>query len=199
MQIVLCAPDQNGNVLKSSFFPTTVSKGYYEIVYRSDDAEFASILDSLVEGDEMGFKAGKVQLVYRGAEDPIKSITMVTTGMGITPTMQLLKTILSDASTNIEDLEVLWINERKSDFILNDEVEAMELKFIDNLFVTRVVDSDILNRESKINDKVQGAITPFEEGRIAIFLGTKDVESKSLNLLETMGYTRGSIVSMLTA
>lgn len=197
-EIILCAPDQSGKVLKASLFPTTVSKGYFEIVYRNDDDEFSLVLDSLIETDEIGFKAGKFQLVYRGPEDPIKSITMVTSGLGITPTVQLLKTVLSDSSTNIEDLEMLWINERKDDFILNQEVENLELKYIDNLFVTRVVDKDIVNSETKINEKVQGAVTPFEEGRIAVFFGTKDIEDKCLDLLERMGYARNTIVSMIT-
>lgn len=197
-ELILCAPDQSGKVLKAAFFPTTVSKGYYEIVYRNEDGDFAAVLDSLIESDEIGFKAGKFQLVYKGSEDPIKSITMVTTGLGITPAVQLLKTVLSDTSTNIEDLEMLWINERKTDFILNQDVENLELKYTESLFVTRVVDTDIENGATKINDKVQGAVTPFEEGRIAVFFGAKQLEGKCLSLLESMGYTRDAVVSIIT-
>jgi NAD(P)H-flavin reductase len=58
--------------------------------------------------------------VYRGDENPIKSATIITDGLGIAPTIQLLKFALTDASTTIEDLEVLWMNELKSDFFLSD-------------------------------------------------------------------------------
>ena len=199
MQLVLCLPDDNGNVTKEQFMPVDIKMGSYSVIYRYDESDpFSLLLHDLKEDEELGFKGGKTKFDYKGKENPILGLTIVTAGLGISLTMQLLEFVLADPNTLIDDIEVLWMNERKVDFILNDEVEKWEYDYIDNLYVTRVVDKDILNEKSKINSKVMGAITPYGKGRVAIFFGTDRVQEKSIDLLESLGYSGNNIVIIPT-
>lgn len=208
-ELILCISDADGKVLKQTFFPTSVAKESFEVVYQHSNSyvestatatqEFSKQLDFMLDKDEAGFKGGQSRIVYKGNEDPIRSLTVVAVGLGITPAIQLLKTVFGDSSTSIEEFEVLWMNERKSDFVLNDYVETLELKQMDQIFVTRVVDIDIYQEETKINEKVQGAVTPFEPGRVAMFLGPANVRPKALDFLQNMGYIRDHIVDISTS
>jgi hypothetical protein len=94
-------------------------------------------------------------------------------------------------------LQSFWIKLLTHSLVHSRSIKELESKFIDNLFVTRVVDAEIMNEDSQINDKVQGAITPYEPGRVALFMGTKQVQQKSLDLLERMGYPRETVVSLI--
>jgi ferredoxin-NADP reductase len=155
------------------------------------DLEFLSI------GDEIGFKSGKNRLVYKGKEDPINGISIIVSGLGICAALQILRSILVDADTTVQDIELLWINEKKNEFILNKELEILEANYPDVLFVNRVIDNDIANMEVPMNESIRDAISPYEYGRIVIICAPELVSLKCNDLLYAEdGYPEINVVNI---
>lgn len=146
------------------------------------------------EGDELALKGGKRRLLYTGKDEIISSMTLIASGLGITPTLQILSAVLPDEDATVEDIEVLWINESSEDFILVEDVEELEAAHEEKLFVTRVLDTDANNLETQINPKLRRAIIPYETGRIAVIMAPEVLAAKSQLLLEEMGYPADNIL-----
>lgn len=148
-------------------------------------------------GEELAVKAGKRRLQYRGEDDPIEALSFIVSGQGIAPTLQIIKTITSDSDSAIGDLEVLWINERKKDFVLNSEMEDLESKNSEKLFVTRVIDKEAINEKTQINDQLREAVMPYQKGRLALLLGPEIFIKKSQELCLELGYPLENILSIV--
>lgn len=156
--------------------------------------------------DEVAYKKGKVQLKYVNEEDddddtsvpvvvvPIDSVSVVTSGVGIAPTLSVLSRILSDAESAVETIEVLWINEKKEDFVLNDLMEDLEDRYPDKLIVARVVDRQYLDIESAVSDKLRDALDRYRGGRMAMAITSNEVQEKTCEMLRSLGFPLGSSV-----
>lgn len=193
---MICIPDVNGTPLKRGFFPVTSGKqkGCFDVICESSDGDdFSNALKLSKTGDEFAFKSGKVRLIYPKSDATVSSITIVASGKGIAPSLQLLYKILLDADVNIDDVELLWINPSRIDFLLNKEVEELEYKFHQNLHVTRVVDNDLCNSEVAVNRKVYESVTPYARGRMAVLCMVDDLIPKAYDIMEVNGYQRNSI------
>lgn len=193
-ELVLCNIDERGNALKRSFFPVsnTNAKGYFEVISTSEiidyDDDFVASLEDLNDGDELAVKSGKYQLNYKGPDDPILGITIICSGNGIASALSLIRAILPDLESTVEDIELLWLNYNKNGFILNSVIENLELRYGERFFVTRVIDKDTENPDSAINEQVQEAISSYSTGRIAVIATPTTVVQKSMDLLEDMGF-----------
>lgn len=204
-QIVMCSTDSKGRILKEHFFPISSSalRGHFEVLVRRNTGggaydKFVRSLDSLEEGDEIAFKGGPYRLNYEGADDPIKFVTVVSAGVGIAPSLQILNGILSDRESTVEDMEVLWINSDNRDFVCEKDVMALEKKYEKKLFVTRVSENKLFEQDFTQKDVVLGAISPYEEGRIAVVCGSDDVIVKVRAFLLSVGYPGQSVLSIST-
>jgi hypothetical protein len=93
---------------------------------------------------------------------------------------------------------LLWINEKKTDFILNEQLEQLETSHPEQLFVARVIDSAFGDADAVINDKLRSAIAPYESGRLALVLASPDAASKATSFLEGLGYTEESVFTLLS-
>ena len=96
----MCLTDSKGRILKENFFPISASslRGSYEILVRRNTGggsydKFVRSLDGLEQGDEIAFKGGPYRLNYEGTDDPIKFVTVVSAGVGIAPSIQILNGI----------------------------------------------------------------------------------------------------------
>jgi len=175
------------------------ARGYFDILVRrggSDPSTFVRSLETLALGDELAFKGGRYRLNYLGQDDPISSMTVVTSGLGIAPSLQMLRGILTDRDSTVDDIELLWLNESKGDFVCEDEVESLELRHIEKVVVTRVVENDIYGRDLLKNAQIQEAVSPYEEGRVAVICAPDYVASTLRTLFQELGYPQENILAI---
>jgi len=149
-------------------------------------------------GDEIAFKTGKNKLNYIGNDDTITHITLVASGMGIVPSIQILRGIFTDTDSTVENVDLLWINEDKSDFFCNREVEQLEFRYFERLVVNRVLESDLYGADLSKIDAVVSQFSPYDAGSIAIVCGPDYVISKTRNLFYEMDYPTVNIMSILS-
>ena len=131
-ELQMCAIDSKDRVYKESVFPVSGSKprGYFDIILKrvkDNDDSLSKALASVPLGDELAFKAGKYRLKYSGKDNNISAVTLVASGLGIAPAIQIIRGILPDKQSTVDDLELLWINEDEKDFVCNDDVESLEV------------------------------------------------------------------------
>merc|ERR1711998_707706 len=149
-EVVLCTVDSQNNVHKGPYFPTSSvdAQGYFDIIVRrekdsSSTDKFSKALETLAIEDEIAFMTGKNKLNYIGNDDTITHISIVASSMGIVPVIQVVRGILSDSDSSVESVDLLWINEDKGDFFCNREVEKLEYRYFERLFINRVLESDL--------------------------------------------------------
>jgi len=206
-QLQMCAVDNKDRVYKDSFFPITssASRGYFDIILsrttssltknRGNSADdFNACLESLPIGDELAFKGGRYRLNYIGNEEHVDAVTLVAAGTGIAPALQVLRNVLPDQDSTVGDVEFLWINENNQDFVCNSDVDALEFRYIDKLFISKVVEKDLFGLNMAKSDQVLGSFSPYKSGRIAIICAPDYFISKTRNLLLTIGYPSESIL-----
>jgi ferredoxin-NADP reductase len=157
-------------------------------------ARFAKTLRQLEEGDEIAFKAGGYRLRYEGEDDPITYMSFFASGMGITPALQVLRGVLPEGDSTVVDTELLWINEDMSEYVFDKEVEDLEFKFIEKCAVTRIIQRDLYSNDIAKNKQVLEAISPYEEGRIAIICASVSIVNKARQLYIEKGYPRENVI-----
>ncbi|KAJ1431623.1 hypothetical protein B484DRAFT_395405 [Ochromonadaceae sp. CCMP2298] len=203
-ELTLCSVDAKGRTLKEGFFPinSPSAKGYFEIICRNGGYvagdQFALALQFMSPGDELAVKAGRRRMRFLAPDDPITSISLVASGLGVAPALQLLYEVLPDGESTVQALDLLWINEAKRDFLLNEQVEDLELAYGDLLHVTRVVDSDAHNADTVMNGELRRAVAPYSYGSIAVLLAPETLLLKlRLLLVDQLGYPEQNIVSVV--
>ena len=88
---------------------------------------------------------------------------------------------------------MLWINERKGDFLLNEAVENLEARFPEQFFVARVIDPNFADPDSQVSEKLQEAISPQGRGKVALLLVPDQYTTKAKTFLESIGYGEDSV------
>lgn len=206
-ELTMCVIDDDDRVHKESFFPisTQKSKGYFDVVVKNendyagsiDENSFTSTLKELSIGDELAFKGGRYRLSYAGKQKKITSLTCVAAGVGITPVLQVLRGVLPESESSINDVELLWLNENGEEFICEDEISKFEVKYYSKFFSSKVVQPDLYGVNMLKNDDILGSLSPFEPGRIALVAGPDYVITKARQLLTMIGYPSDCILSIL--
>ena len=131
-ELQMCAIDAKDRVFKDSVFPISGPKprGYFDILLRREkegDDSFSRALDSVPLGDELAFKGGRYRLKYAGGDSSINAVTLVASGLGIAPAVQIARGVLLDRQSTVEDMELLWVNEDEKDFVCSEDVESLEV------------------------------------------------------------------------
>eukprot|EP01041_Mallomonas_annulata_P000714 gene714-1375_t len=202
-EVVMCAVDSSDKVTKDTFFPVSppTVRGYFDIILRrggeSAGDKFGKTLDTMALGDEVAFKSGRYRLNYQGDDDPVKYTTIVASGLGITPALQMIRGVLPGKDTTVENIEMVWVNEEKSDFVCQKEVEALEYRYIDKFTVTRVVQTDLYGKDVTDNERVYNAISEYEPGRIGVVCGPDYVVTKVRSLFQELGYPAENVLSVI--
>ena len=197
--------DSQNNVHKGPYFPTSSvdAQGYFDIIVRrekdsSSTDKFSKALETLAIEDEIAFKTGKNKLNYIGNDDTITHISIVASSMGIVPVIQIVRGILSDSDSSVESVDLLWINEDKGDFFCNREVEKLEYRYFERLFINRVLESDLYGRDLSKVDEVMNQFNEYEPGRVAIICGPDYLISKARNIFYEMEYPTVNIMNILS-
>ena len=203
LQIILCTVDQQNKVFKEPFFAISgpFTEGYFDVVTKRErengsNEKLTKVLDTLALGDEVAFKIGKNKLNYVGSDDTINRISIVASGMGIVPAMQILRGVLPDSESTVEAIDLLWINEDKSEFFCNRDVEKLEYRYFERLSVTRILESDLYGRDLSKVDEITREFFLYEPGTIAIICGPDYVISKTRSLFYEMEYPTMNVMSV---
>jgi NAD(P)H-flavin reductase len=204
-EILMCVVDQNDNVIKEPCFPVSSSsaRGYFEIITKrggeASGDRFAKALSSHDLGDEMAYKGGRYRFNYLGNKYPIEGLSLIASGLGGCSALQIMKNILTEDSTTIDDLEMLWVNENKSDFIVDKEVEEMEFRYLEKVTISRMIQDDLYGRGLTKRNDVKNAITPFNKGRLGVICAPEYVIGKARNLFTDLGYPQDEIITIVTS
>jgi ferredoxin-NADP reductase len=197
--------DNQEKPLKEAFFPISPpnARGYFDIILRrvsessSSSDKFAKTLDTMALGDELAFKAGKYRLNYSGEDSPIDGMTMIACGLGITPALQMLRGILPGKESTVEDVELVWVNEDKADFLCVKDIENMEFRYMDKLALTYVLQTDLYGKDITENERVSNAMSPYEYGRIAVVCGPDYIVTRVRDYFQDLGYPPENMLSVV--
>jgi cytochrome-b5 reductase len=152
-------------------------------------------LDTLALGDEIAFKGGRGRLTYLGP-DAVYGISVAASHLGIAPALQLLRGVLGDRRSAIEDTELLWLNEHEEDFVCQEDVEALEYRHIEKLAVSRIVEEDLYASAFAKSEPVQQAITPYDEGRLGVICAPDYIVPGLRKLFQDLGYPSDNIITV---
>ena len=172
--------------------PTNNSSGATEDTH----AVMRSLLSELQLGDEVAIKVdSSTALKYAGADDPIRSLTLIASGIGIVPVIQLLRKVYKEKGFQLDSCEVLWINSKKEDFIFAPELDKMENQFTDSLSIVRVLDVNVGSESTVLNPKLVESLPLYEPGRVSVIAANKEISNKFSNaLIEKLNFSKNNIV-----
>ena len=117
-----------------------------------------------------------------------------TSSAGVAPCLQILREILPDPDSTVEEIELLWLNEDKTEFILEDEITALERQYKNKLVASRFVDVDLYGLNFTQSDELLGSLSPHESGRIAIVCAPLFISGKAKRLFQDIGYPAENIM-----
>eukprot|EP00607_Mallomonas_marina_P006521 CAMPEP_0182430218 /NCGR_PEP_ID=MMETSP1167-20130531/38424_1 /TAXON_ID=2988 /ORGANISM="Mallomonas Sp, Strain CCMP3275" /LENGTH=265 /DNA_ID=CAMNT_0024615079 /DNA_START=493 /DNA_END=1290 /DNA_ORIENTATION=- len=204
-EVLLCAMDSNDRVSKDTFFPVSSpnTRGHFDIILRrvgdSLRDKFVRTLDLMALGDELALKSGRYRLNYQGDDDPIRYSTIVVSGLGITTAMQMLRGVLPGKDSTVEEVEVVWVNEDKADFLCATEMERMEYGYIEKMRVSRVIQADLFGKDITENALVRDAVSSYEEGRIAVVCGPDYVVTRMRSFFQELDYPSENIMCVVVS
>ncbi|RLN71448.1 hypothetical protein BBJ28_00014989 [Nothophytophthora sp. Chile5] len=115
----------DGKAVVRPYTPTNVNeeKGFLQLVVKGyPQGKLSKHIVELKEGDSLDMKGPFVKIPYVANE--YKHIGMIAGGSGITPMLQLIKTICRNAEDRTQ-ITLLYCSVSEEDIILREEVEAM--------------------------------------------------------------------------
>nr|XP_061812716.1 NADH-cytochrome b5 reductase 2 [Nerophis lumbriciformis] len=157
-QHVYLSAKVNGSLVVRAYTPVSSDnqQGYVDLVvkvyYKNSHPSFpeggkmSQYLDNMATGDAIDFRGPSGLLVYKGKgqfsirpdkkSEPrtfkIKHIAMIAGGTGITPMLQLIRTITADPSDNTK-CHLIFANQTEKDILLRDELHEVEKSHPDKL------------------------------------------------------------------
>lgn len=196
----------SGQVLKKNSFIACHSSlrdlGYFEVIIQNelsggDENDFDSALLNMETGSKLAVKKGPKRLRLPEIDGVVRKIAVVANRMAAVPALQLLHAVLEDPEFSVETVEMLWINNHKREFMLNNEVEQLQRLYGANkLKVTRAVDGDVHNGDTLLNPELSQTFATHQEGSIALVMAEDVVAHKSAQLLRRAGYPENAIATL---
>jgi hypothetical protein len=127
--------NKKGEYIKSSHFAQFSGPNTLEVLVsatnpslRTFSSALSHINTQLKSKDEpqvLALRKGENTLDYKGS-DAIRSLSLVASGLGIIPIVQILRSVLMTEDVAVDNIDLLWINDNKDDFLLSNEVEILE-------------------------------------------------------------------------
>jgi len=204
-ELQMCVVDSYDNVLKEPFFPVSkpTARGYFDVVTRrGGDASgdrFAEALSQMGVGDELAYKGGRYRLNYLGNNYPIEGMSIIASGFGAAPALQIVRDVFTEDSTTIDNVEMLWVNEKKSDFVCDADLEDLEYRYVERFTMSRIIQEDLYGRGLTKRYDVKNSLSPYTKGNLGVICAPEYVISKARNLLVDLGYPLADIVTIVTS
>jgi len=155
----------DGQLIVRPYTPTSSDEdeGYMDLVVKvyfknvhpkfPDGGKMSQYLENMKIGDTMDVRGPSGNLVYNGngefairkdkKSDPktvcVKRVSMIAGGTGITPMLQLIRTIFRD-NNDKTNLSLLLANQTEEDILLREELEEVQKKFPDRFKLWYTVD-----------------------------------------------------------
>ena len=101
---------------------------------------------------------------------------------------------MPDPDSTVEEIELLWLNEDKNDFVLDEEIRVLEKHYKSKLVASRFVDDDLYDLDFTKSDEILGSLSPYEDGRIAIVCAPLFLLGKVKGLFQDIGYPAENIM-----
>lgn len=147
-------------------------------------------------GDQIAAKPGTNQLTYRG-ETPITDVLVVANGVGVAPTLQLVRELLPGSSSSVERASMVYVNKRQEEFINVKEVEAVWFKHSKKLDVSCVLDEDPESADLWRNEAFRASVpSQHRPGTMVVVAGTVDFKEQVAAHLISLGYPEEAIVKL---
>ena len=174
-----------------------VKNKFFCIIKRSDETHYNSFHESLFKlsvGDEIAIKSGKRQL-GQGAKycDSIKYITLVSSSLGIAPSVPLLQS-LRDETSAVEGLTLIWMNKQTDDFICDDIVQTLEDQSKGKIRVHRFINNNMNDAEILYTDDLVDLIKPYQQGNVVIICGSEEFTNVMKSGFSEYGYKENNIL-----
>lgn len=196
--------------MKKGFFLASPpeAEGYFDILcpiesaQLAGDARLSEALQFLQVGDELAVKGGSKRLSIPGGGETIDVLSVLASGMGILPTLQLLRMVLADPQSSVRQVEVVWINDAKKDFLFNEQLSALEELHGETggasgrLRVTRVVDREAGNPNTLLNGQLRSAVSAYMDGCVAMVMAEGVVAGKAKQLFAALGYPQDCVAAL---
>lgn len=206
----MCTVNKHGEYVKTSYFARSHPQfpNQFEVFASTDftlqqqRAQCALTYLPLVLPEQKGhpiqkaivaFRKGENVIDYRGNET-IRSLFIVASGLGIVPILQVLKTVFTSDDFAMDKCHMLWINDKKDDFILDEEVAYFEDSNPDNLEVLRVANPDIHIEDSPLNPDIKAVLGNYTTGSVAMIAGSVSIAEKFIPSFEALQYPAENII-----
>lgn len=88
------------------------------------------------------------------------------------------------------------MNEDMTDFVFHEEIESLELKYIERFFTTNLMERDLFGLDLSRSEIVYEAISAYETGRLAIICGPDYICSKSREFLIRNDYPSDNVITI---
>ena len=93
----------------------------------------------------------------------------------------------------------MWVNEDKSDFVCDSDVEKLENRYIEKFTLSRVIESDLYGPGLSRRQDLKNCFPPYKKGRLGVIIAPEYVIAKARNMLKDLGYPVEEIVTIVTA
>ncbi|KAE8295804.1 NADH-cytochrome b5 reductase 2 [Larimichthys crocea] len=164
-QHVYLSAKVNGSLVVRAYTPVSsdedqgyvdlVVKVYYKNIHPSfpDGGKMSQYLDNMAIGDSIDFRGPNGLLVYKGngqfsirpdkkSEPKVRSfkhVGMIAGGTGITPMLQLIRSITADPTDNTK-CSLIFANQTEKDILLREELEEVKRNHPDKVKVWFTLD-----------------------------------------------------------
>eukprot|EP00759_Apiculatamorpha_spiralis_P054617 PhF_6_TR6989/c1_g1_i2/m.10363/K00326/E1.6.2.2; cytochrome-b5 reductase len=205
-QTLQCSVYDNGMSKRVTRHYTPISpngtKGKFEVMVKKYEGGYMSPrVHALTVGDGMDWAAVPPSFVYK--PNLYKNMYMIAGGVGITPMLQLIRTVLANPDDKTK-MKLLFMNKTPEDILLKSELDALVQQNPDRLQITYGIDKPTEGWKGEVGhanaDMISRTLTsrPKEGDRILLCGNDKMLTSIAGNPPAVMMYWSGKMKTQPT-
>ncbi|XP_071391355.1 NADH-cytochrome b5 reductase 2 isoform X1 [Centroberyx affinis] len=194
-------------------FVDLVVKVYYKNCHPSfpEGGKMSQYLDNMAAGDSIDFRGPSGLLVYKGngkfsirpdkKSEPrvqtFKHIGMIAGGTGITPMLQLIRSITADPTDNTK-CSLIFANQTEKDILLREELEEVKKNHPDKVKLWFTLDKPpqdwCYSSGFVTHDMIKAQLPPASRDVLIVLCGPPPmIQYACLPNLDKLGYTTDNI------
>lgn len=134
---------------------------------------------------------------------PITHVQCICSGLGVAPTLGLLRELLPSGVSSVDTANLVWVNENEVDFVkdYNEAIENTYYKYSKKLDVSCVLDEDTFGKDLFVNEAFASSIAEtYTEGTMVVLSGPEQFQANVYrHLTGILGYPEGVITRLGTS
>ncbi|EIE88892.1 hypothetical protein RO3G_13603 [Rhizopus delemar RA 99-880] len=158
----------------------------------------SKLMDELKVGDSIGIRGPKGNFAYK--RNMVKAIGMIAGGTGITPMLQIIRTICNDPLDKTK-INLIFANVTKDDILLKDELDEMSAKSAEQFRVHYVLEKppkDWTGDAGLVTQEMIKTHCPAPADDIKLLLcGPQPMIKMLISAITELGYVRPRAVSRM--